>query len=324
MSLPPLQAGWAEALLGQPVGSEPRSTCADCAMASGPAPAFRADLKCCMYLPRLPNFVVGRILADPTAAREPVRARLADPRQRTPWGLERPADWSAAYAQALQDGRFGQQLDLRCPHWLDADGGTCGIWAHREATCSTWHCRVDRGAVGKAMWTALRRWLEDVQDLVARWCVEQVGRPQTWDAAEAEAFYRACGQQAEGLTLETIKRLGGFGLRIRSRELRATWRERAHRALPLRLEAGRWRVVFEDTQTVELRSYGDYDGLTLSRGAFAALAAFDGRPVAQVMRGLGAAAPDPDSLQAWVDHGLLQSSDPHDGLSRPAPRSQDR
>lgn len=277
-------------------------------MATGPSPVFRADLKCCMYMPRLPNFIVGRILDDREAEQGPVRARLADAHQRSPWGLQRPEGWRERYEAALEAGRFGQALELRCPHWRDAGGGTCGIWAHREATCSTWHCRVDRGAVGKAAWTDLRRWLEEVQDLLARWCIAQVGAPTSWSAEEAETFYRACGRAVEALSLEEIKQLGGFGLRMHSRALRTAWRARARPELPPRLQAGRWQVLSEDAEGVTLRSYGEYDGLRLSRAEWRALHAFDGRAVAEVCAALGEAAPSPERLQEWVDHRLLQPS----------------
>ena len=69
--LPKLHDDWFRAVTGASAPEERRATCARCAMAQHPGdpPAstnkFSNDLKCCTYTPRLANFLVGRILADP-------------------------------------------------------------------------------------------------------------------------------------------------------------------------------------------------------------------------------------------------------------------
>jgi hypothetical protein len=71
-TLPPLYAEWAESFLGGPIPAETDATCQDCAMCPPPGkrPAtgvfFSPDVKCCSYMPTLPNFLVGRMLGNDT------------------------------------------------------------------------------------------------------------------------------------------------------------------------------------------------------------------------------------------------------------------
>lgn len=109
-------------LLGASLPGEPRSTCERCAMAEGPppdpGPHFLADVKCCTFVPNLPNFIVGRILRDPESPRghASVRARIADGGGVTPLGLHIRPELAAAHAEARQNGEFGRRRDLLCPH----------------------------------------------------------------------------------------------------------------------------------------------------------------------------------------------------------------
>ena len=78
-ALPSLYAGWMDALLEGPIPAETNATCHDCAMsppaeeAPGSTFLFKPASKCCTYWPALPNFLVGRILADEDPALEGVR-----------------------------------------------------------------------------------------------------------------------------------------------------------------------------------------------------------------------------------------------------------
>jgi hypothetical protein len=71
--LPPLYATWLAQVLAGPIPPETKATCQQCAMcppnqsspaSAAPAVFFHPQAKCCTYLPRLANFLVGRILAD--------------------------------------------------------------------------------------------------------------------------------------------------------------------------------------------------------------------------------------------------------------------
>jgi hypothetical protein len=133
------------------VPEEKKATCGNCAMCDtttqvrsvdGRPRAFRPDTKCCTYQPKLPNYLVGAILADTSPEMAEGRARILE-RVRagigaTPLGLNPPARYSLLYANARDF--FGKS-----------------IWKYREAVCSTWYCKYDAGADGRKFWTSLKK-----------------------------------------------------------------------------------------------------------------------------------------------------------------------
>src|SRR5262249_55419500 len=99
----------AQALPG-PIPAETRATCQQCAMcppatgAASPTPSpdyFNPQTKCCTYLPRLPNFLVGGILADETPEMAPGRASVEQRIRKgvtvTPLGLAADARFQLLY-----------------------------------------------------------------------------------------------------------------------------------------------------------------------------------------------------------------------------------
>ena len=179
-TLPPLYARWMNDLLDGPIPAETTATCEQCVMCGdGPAsPAslsfFNPATKCCTYIPRLPNFLVGRVLEDddPAAAagRASVERRIDERVGVTPLGLAQPPVHATLYGIGGA-ATFGHAMALRCPHYREEAGGACGIWRHRNGVCSTWFCKHDRGAVGQHFWHALDQLLAAVERELARWCL---------------------------------------------------------------------------------------------------------------------------------------------------------
>jgi len=167
-------------LLGAPIPGESRATCDACAMCESLAPgaeSFNPATKCCTYLPVLPNYLVGGILADTSpegaAGRASVEARIARRIAVTPLGLSRPAVPDLLYQFGSVRG-FGHSLAMRCPHYLE-EGGRCGIWQHRNAVCATWFCKHDRGEAGAAFWQRVQELLSTLERDLARWCLVELG-----------------------------------------------------------------------------------------------------------------------------------------------------
>jgi hypothetical protein len=179
-TLPPLYAGWIGELLDGPLPPEPEATCERCAML--PADGRRAteglyfhpEVKCCTYVPALPNFLVGRILADDdpalAAGRASVERRIDARAGVSPVGLEPPPVHALLY-RASGEQAFGRSRALRCPHYLESAGGACGIWRHRNGVCSTWFCKHGRGATGQRFWHGLDQLLALIERELARWCL---------------------------------------------------------------------------------------------------------------------------------------------------------
>jgi hypothetical protein len=321
--LPPLYARWTESLLGAPIPGERRATCDACAMCrpAGEPPRpddryFDPGTKCCTYMPVLPNFLVGRILADGDPAMSDgrasmlgrINARLAV----TPLGVGRPPGYAVLYDDG--EDTFGRSLALRCPHYVEITG-RCGIWPHRESVCSTWFCKHMRGQVGYAFWRkALQPLLRVVQDAVAKWCVleldigadglEQLvadpawtGRPGpltaaaldlkadeiayarvwgSWRGRELE-FYRLCGERAEALGGDDALALAGAEGRALAALTRCAFERLVSESIPEALTVGDMHIATMGAETSRIVTYSGNDPLDVPNLTLALLPFFDGR-----------------------------------------------
>jgi hypothetical protein len=326
-SLPPLYARWTEQFLGSSIPPELEATCHHCAMLAGRVEDrgpgrryFDSTTRCCTYLPELPNFLVGPILADTDSrvalGRRSVEARLDHGVAVTPLGLGKPATYTLLYVNG-SDG-FGMSHALRCPHHLD-DGG-CGIWTHRMSVCATWFCKYSRGKVGLTFWRALQVLLAEVEKDLSQWCLLELrlgaralGRlfspPQPitssraldrfqldgradpeqhaavwgeWAGREREMF-DACGHLVEGLSWQDVLAICGPGVQISARLARDSFDTLLSQDVPPRLRVGEITISSFAGKNVLVMSYNGYDPLRLPASLLAALSCFDGRPVADAL-----------------------------------------
>jgi hypothetical protein len=193
-ALPSLYAPWIDEALGGPFPEERHATCAACAMckptaakaATASLTLFDPDTKCCTYVPTLPNFLVGLILNDDDpaaiAGRTSIERRIAAGIGVTPLGLQSDPRYALIYKHAGGE-LFGRTSGLRCPHYLPADGGQCGIWRHRNAVCTTWFCKHERGRVGQRFWDALLVLLTLVERHLGLWAANELDEPRLSPAA---------------------------------------------------------------------------------------------------------------------------------------------
>jgi hypothetical protein len=327
--LPPLFAGWIGEWLTQPLPVESHATCDRCAMCApvGTHDAaggyfFEPSIKCCTYLPVIPNFLAGQILSDEGAdlahGRATMNQRIAAGVAVTPFGLGIPPRYQLLYRNATDF--FGRASGLQCPHYVE-DGGRCGIWRHRDATCATWFCKHERGATGQTFWLAMRDLLTAVEHDLARWCVltlvedERVlaalagadpladrldadavdGRPNPetyrswwgdWTGREREFFVQA-GRLVEGLHWNHVLEICGPDVRIRSAAVEVAHRRLLDPGFPHVLRLGRHEIVRRaaDGSTL-LRTYSDFDPLIVPQPLLDVLPFFDGRPTADVCQAM--------------------------------------
>jgi len=340
--LPPLFARWMGDLLPGPIPAERHATCDRCAMlapdAGGPGDAIGAgalfyspSTKCCTYLPDLASFLVGAILSDPTdrdpaaaAGRATVEARIDAGVGVTPLGLERAPVYTLLYHKS--PASFGHAQTMRCPHYLDAGGGRCGVWRHRESTCATWFCKHERGETGKAFWHQLHQTLRAAEEHVRLHCLLEVGGlelaravlasggPLAWppqpdstlSAADVDgradpelgrarwgawwgrerAFYAACAQVVAALRWADVVRIGGVRLEILSRVLVETHRQLTSDALPARVGRRHLTVIQTSSESVNLVGYSNLDPLRVPKKLADALHVFDGRPTEDALRSI--------------------------------------
>ncbi|HEY1303950.1 MAG TPA: hypothetical protein VGF24_10405 [Vicinamibacterales bacterium] len=350
--LPPLFAAWInEWLDGLP--TESHATCDRCTMcASGPHVSsdgyfFDREIKCCTFLPRIPNFIAGRILRDEgddlAHGRATLDERLAAGTGVTPFGLSTPPTYDLLYANA-QDF-FGRAHELRCPHYVARDG-RCGIWRHREATCATWFCKHERGATGQAFWTAMRDLLHAVEHDLARWCVLTLVRDQRALASLAVAdssngrldafaldgrsnpdvqrelwgdwvgrerdFFIAAASLVDPLRWNDVLAICGPAVRLRMASVRVSYQRLTDATMPRTLHIGRHEIIRRSADSSTLRTYSDFDPLTVPQGLLDVLPYFDGRPTADACqaiakeRGLVLTS---GHLQELIDFRILLESD---------------
>jgi hypothetical protein len=69
---------------------------------------------------------------------------------------------------------FGQEVDLRCPYYMEQEGGLCGIWKYRNAKCSTWFCKHSRGRTGLDFWRTLKNLIRHMEQKLSTWCIHQL------------------------------------------------------------------------------------------------------------------------------------------------------
>ena len=328
--LPPLYAAWMDQLLSGPIPAETDATCSDCAMCStesGSQPRselfYNPEVKCCTYIPTLPNYLVGRILSDddPASARgrKSVEERLRAGLAVTPLGLGLPAAYGFLYAHAAGEA-FGLSKNLRCPHYLEEEGGQCGIWKHRASVCATWYCKHVRGAVGARFWAALHQLLTAVEHNLSLWCVYELEieiealrilcagksslKPdyrldglaldgkvdhvvyercwRKWSGREAE-FYQAAARLVDDLNWRDIASLAGPEVKIHEKLVRDAYSRLMSQELPSFLKVGSLNVSGLGRQSCRVTTYSPLDPLDLPNSLIAVLPYFDGRPTSDAI-----------------------------------------
>jgi len=362
-TLPPLYAGWMAELLAGPIAEETEATCSDCAMCDkGAKPASASEFfydsrtKCCTYVPGLANFLVGRILADDDPAfakgRASVESRLQARVAVTPLGLGQPPTFALLYDKTVP-ASFGHSRALRCPHYLEQEGGLCGVWRHRAAVCTTWFCKYVRGAVGQAFWRALHRLLSGVEQSLSRWCViqldvgpealaklfpmpRQAGTPDMmdwrsldgivdpavyrslwgrWLGRETE-FYEECARLVGSLRWQDVVAIGGPDIQIFARLVLDAHARLAAEEIPERIKIGKLTVIAANQASSCVSGYSGSDPLDLPRALMEVLPHFDGRPTGEALRDIRTAAGiavDPALVRKLVDFEILVPCDPAPG-----------
>ena len=300
--LPPLYAAWVTELLGAPIPRETEATCATCPqLPSETAPPqakfFDPTTKCCTFMPKLWNFLVGRALREPdSAGRASVVARIERGEQVTPFGLFAPRSWLAVF-QADGQG-MGRNRALRCPHYLD--DGRCGVWTSRESTCATYFCRHVRGKTGSTVWRLVGHLLAHLEQQIATACVAD----RAWNPARAADYYLECAAHLDTLSWPEVRALGGDRLTTLASEISAVLTA----SLPTRLRKGDIQVVSSQPGSVVALTYNGLDPTAIPSDVARVLDRFDGRPNSEVLAAIEAddgIVLEPAMLRRLVDFAFL-------------------
>ncbi len=347
-SLPPLYAKWVADFVGGVIPRESRATCNACVMCAEARPDtaprayfFDIGVKCCSYIPTLPNFLVGRILvdSDPTAqvGRRTVDKRIEGAVGVTPLGLVQSPVFHMLYHNSSNS--FGRSKTLRCPHYIE-EGGHCGIWRNRNSVCTTWFCKHVRGQVGHVFWRSLERALGLIEKELAQWCVLEL-QPDanvlrcipdwlddvitgdtldnkvdekayqrmwdTWFGRERE-FFQRCAELVSPLSWADVVAVCGTEVRKHIRLTQESYGRLTSENMPNALNVGPINLVQMERGSTRVRSYSDYDPLDIPNVVMELLQYFDGRPTEQSLAAIAkerGIRVDPALVQKLVDFKVL-------------------
>ncbi len=333
------------------------------AAASGPSAAglahdsgrfFDPRVKCCTYIPTLPNFLVGRILLDGDPALAPgrasVEARIDAGVGATPAGLEQPQPFGVLYERGGIE-TFGHSTAMRCPHY-HTETGSCGIWRHRNSVCSTWFCKYVRGGVGQAFWTALLYLLRAVERSLLTHCVLELDpgpeavryvvslatpEPRLLKASDVDGaadaahqrkiwgtyagrereFFRASAQLVASLGWADVVRLGGTEVALAAALVQQAYDALKSEAVPARLRTQPVNIQVADGAHVVVSAYRPYDPLVVPKQLVDVLHFFDGRPTREALAATAKSGVSIErrAVRRLVDFGVLADADGGPGPS---------
>jgi len=140
---------------------------------------FRPDVKCCSYYPKLPNYLIGGLLADTNPALEEGRRRIRERiRNRvavTPQALFTPKRYNLLHKYGMPQS-YGRVSSMLCPYYIK-EGGLCSIWKFRDAVCSTYFCKTMAGKEGAKFWKVMRAYLNQTQETLSWYALHKMN----WD-----------------------------------------------------------------------------------------------------------------------------------------------
>jgi hypothetical protein len=314
---------------------------------------FNPQTKCCTYVPIIPNYLVGRMLEeeDPEhgSGRITVENRIRSGVAVTPLGLGQPTDFRILYGSS-SDTLFGQSRSMLCPHYLEAEGGRCGVWKNRAASCATWHCKYVRGIVGQRFWLTLHKLLTAVENSLSQWCVLQLDvgaealqqlfpaglrfknndtiEPRALDrvtdlsdsrnlwgrwAGREQEFYRQSSRLVSALAWNDVVAIDKAELLICSRLLIDAYRNLLSEQIPDRLKVTAHQVVSMSEDSYSISPYNPYDPLKLPKDLMKALGYFDGRLTSEALDAIAdreGLELDPSLVRKLTDFGVLVAVQP--------------
>ncbi len=321
--LPFLYARWVDEFLGAQPPDEANATCANCAMCAPDAPAherslyFRPDVKCCSYVPDLPNFLAGAILEDETPemaeGRQTLCARLATKDDGiTPLGVHDSAAGRFQYDQLTRRAGFGRESGLLCPHFRANEGGRCTIWKYRNGVCATWFCKHVRGQVGEQFWQRLNQLFAEVERELALWCLAELFIPaqsalalvssgkrratrsnpanterasgtsaydRLWGewAGREQELYRRCATFVGSLSWREVTATCGPSVRLIERAVRECHGRLTSHAMSDRLRLAPFQILGFQGAHVRVVGYSMNDPVQIPQALLDVLRYFDGR-----------------------------------------------
>ena len=150
------------------VDPEKGSSCFDCPQVK--EQGFHPSVRCCAFLPRIPNFLLGLALLDPAT-----EGKVGDFVRN---GFVIPEGSQVAPQQMRlsleQVSEYPVQPKVIC-NFLDQASKQCGLYAYRNGVCSTFFCKHDYGADSILFWESLQDLVAQIETALSQWALQEVG-----------------------------------------------------------------------------------------------------------------------------------------------------
>jgi Fe-S-cluster containining protein len=323
--LPSIYRNFLPSLMGGTIADEPQATCDNCAMCGEKAAAlldrkaaFNPNTKCCTYHPRLPNYLVGAVLADSQMKdAHAIFRRLINQHQGVyPWGIIPDKKYDVLFT--LSKGSFGKSEELLCPYF-QRESGFCAIWKHREAICSTFFCKHSEGKKGHDFWMAFKKYLILVEQRLSDYVLYQLfpnalgqgigkikkdvdsltfeeleGKPplpdrvknhwKNWLGKE-EVFFRKAFELIQKLDQARFSEVMGIEGKIKLRSLAIAREAMQSQMIPSRLAFNRSSKIRSlNEEEISITTYAKTNPLRIKRKVLKALRVFDGSKSTEDMK----------------------------------------
>jgi len=157
-------------ILNLPV-KETKATCHNCLRARDQRfeYTYNPQLKCCTFIPFLPNYAVGGILSEKIQGYEIILELIAHRNFILPIGIFPSFKYQAQFLNKKK-ADFGNDAHLLCQYY-DRNLNHCSIWKYRGVVCTTFFCRSDYGVKGLNFWDVLKDYLSYVEMALAEDCL---------------------------------------------------------------------------------------------------------------------------------------------------------
>ena len=147
------------------------ANCARCPQVA--AKNYNEIYRCCTFIPRVPNFLLGMALQSSSSLHLHV-TKMIEQGFLTPEGLQHnPSQWLLALENDAA-GTYGKSSKLVCPN-LDITTKNCKIYAFRNASCATFFCNNDHGKTGAYFWDSLNDVMGRIEFRLMQWSLRAVG-----------------------------------------------------------------------------------------------------------------------------------------------------
>lgn len=345
--MPTLYQRWAEALLPGGIPRESHATCHECAMCTEYTSGnnhgmgfFNPKTKCCTYFPDIPNYLVGRAVANHNAGAALLRSTIEDDGDTRGTATLRAVQPNRKYVTVYTHHHaevFGRDAELACPFAVDHEavgGPFCGIWMHRNSVCSTWFCKHVKGLTGARFWQAFQGLLGALEWSLSWWAIGEVLgdaaavisiceekdrniialRKDAWQHWHGERidFYTRCAECVEALSVEEAIAIGGINARLHLTELRTRYEALVSTEPPQRLFAQPVQVVRQGKDRTVLQAASFFEPIETPSILVPLLGYFDGRPTEDVIEQIRTETRitvNPNLIRRLYDFGILETFD---------------